>query len=193
MSKILFTALLFAVGIIRFFELGISKRHQQKLIQSGASLIPEPTFRWIVILHTILPIAACLEVWTLNRPIIPKLSAIAGTTFLLGNMARWWVIRTMGNHWNVQIMNSTQIGVVTSGPFQYVRHPNYVAVFIEIISLPLIHTAWLTALLGAIANTWLLHKRITLEESILFSNQLYKQTMAHKPRFLPHITLKRRN
>jgi methyltransferase len=47
-----------------------------------------------------------------------------------------WVIRTMGEHWNVQVMNSTSLGVVTTGPFCYVRHPNYAAVFTEMLVLP---------------------------------------------------------
>jgi len=72
--------------------------------------------------------------------------------FVAANIVRWWVIRTLGEHWNVQVMDSTKLGVITTGPFRYVRHPNYAAVFVEMIALPLIHTAWMTALVGAIAH-----------------------------------------
>ncbi len=72
--------------------------------------------------------------------------------FLAANVVRWWVIRTLGNHWNVQVMDSTSLGVISSGPFRYVRHPNYAAVFAEMLSLPLIHTAWITAIVGSLAH-----------------------------------------
>ena len=91
----------------------------------------------------------------------------------------------MGQHWNVQIMNSTGLGVVTSGPFRFVRHPNYAAVFVELVSLPLIHTAWLTALLGCAGFVATIYQRIALEEGVLFANPAYRTAMAGKPRFFP--------
>jgi methyltransferase len=98
---------------------------------------------------------------------------------------RLWVVRTMGKHWNVQIMNSTSLGVVTSGPFRFVRHPNYAAVFLEVFSLPLVHTAWITALVGSIAYMVTISQRIVLEENVLFANPDYRAAMGGKPRFLP--------
>jgi len=105
--------------------------------------------------------------------------------FLASNAVRLWVVRTMGKHWNVQIMNSTGLGVVTSGPFRFVRHPNYAAIFVEIFSLPLIHTAWITALLGCVGFVVTISQRLAVEESVLFANPEYRAAMAGKPRFLP--------
>jgi methyltransferase len=105
--------------------------------------------------------------------------------FLAANGLRLWVVRTMGKHWNVQVMNSMSLGVVTSGPFHFVRHPNYAAVFLEVFSLPLVHTAWITALLGSIAYAVTISQRIVLEENVLFANPDYRAAMAGKPRFLP--------
>jgi methyltransferase len=105
--------------------------------------------------------------------------------FLAANAVRWWVIRTLGEHWNVQIMNSTGLGVVTTGPFRYVRHPNYAAVFVEMLVLPLIHTAWITALAGSLAHIVVLSQRLSTEERVLFSDAQYRAAMAGKPRFLP--------
>jgi methyltransferase len=82
-------------------------------------------------------------------------------------------------------MDSTKLGVITSGPFRYVRHPNYAAVFVEMIALPLIHTAWATALAGAIAHIGVLALRLSTEERVLFANPDYAAAMASKPRFLP--------
>jgi methyltransferase len=105
--------------------------------------------------------------------------------FLAANAVRWWVIRTLGEHWNVQVMDSTRLGVVTSGPFRYVRHPNYAAVFAEMLALPLIHTAWITAIAGTIAHMGVLAQRLSMEERVLFANADYRAAMTGKPRFLP--------
>ena len=184
-TVIAFLALLLAVGLLRIFELRVSRRHQQQMIAGGASKISEPHFRWIVFLHTAVLIGAALEVILLRRPFSPLLGAVMLALFLTGNAIRLWVVRTMGKHWNVQIMNSMGLGVVTGGPFRFVRHPNYAAVFLELFSLPLIHTAWITALLGCVGYVATISQRIALEESVLFANPAYRTAMAGKPRFLP--------
>jgi methyltransferase len=91
----------------------------------------------------------------------------------------------MGTHWNVQVMNSTNLGVVTSGPFRFVRHPNYTAVFVEMFSLPLIHTAWIAAILGCVGYAAAISQRLAVEESVLLADPAYRTSMAGKPRFLP--------
>jgi methyltransferase len=184
-TVIAFLALLLAVGLLRIFELGVSRRHQQQMIASGASKVNEPQFRWMVFVHTAILIGAALEVVFLHRPFIPILAAMMFLLFLTANAIRLWVVRTMGKHWNVQVMNSTSLGVVTEGPFRFVRHPNYAAVFVEMVSLPLIHTAWITALLGCVGCVATISQRIALEESVLFANPAYRTAMAGKPRFLP--------
>ena len=184
-SVIAFLALLLAVGLLRIFELRVSSRHQQQMMARGATRVNEPGFRWIVLLHTALLVGAALEVVLLRRPFIPALSAVMLCIFLAANGVRLWVVRTMGKHWNVQIMNSMGLGVVTSGPFHFVRHPNYAAVFLEVFSLPLVHTAWISALLGSIAYAVTISRRIALEENVLFANPDYRAAMAGKPRFLP--------
>jgi methyltransferase len=185
LSVIAFLGLLLAVGLLRIFELRVSQRHQQQMIARGAIKVTEPRFAWIVFVHTAVLIGAALEVVLLHRPFIPILSALMLFIFLSANAVRFWVVRTMGKHWNVQVMNSMGLGVVTSGPFRFVRHPNYAAVFLEMLSLPLVHTAWITALLGSVANAVTISQRIALEENVLFANPDYRAAMAGKPRFLP--------
>ena len=185
LSVILFLALLLAVAALRIFELRISKRHQQRMTSRGAAKIKDPYFRWMAMFHTLVLIGAAGEVVFLNRPFIPSLAAPMFVLFLAANVVRWWVIRTLGEHWNVQVVDSTKLGFVTSGPFRYVRHPNYAAVFVEMIALPLIHTAWITALAGAFAHIIVLSLRLSVEDPVLLSNPDYAATMGSKPRFLP--------
>ena len=185
LSIIAFLGLLLAVALLRLVELRISKRHQADMVARGAAKVDEPKFRWMVLLHTAVLLGAALEVVLLKRPFIPWLAAPMFAILLAANAVRWWVIRTLGEHWNVQVMDSARLGVVTSGPFRYVRHPNYAAVFAEMLALPLIHTAWITATVGTIAHIGVLSQRLSTEERVLFANPDYRAAMTGKPRFLP--------
>jgi len=182
-----FLGLLIAVAVLRGVELVISRRNQHRLEAQGVSRADEPHFRWMVLLHSAVLAGAALEVLLLNRPLIPVLAILMGTLFALANALRWWVIRTLGTHWNVQVMDSVSLGVITSGPFRFVRHPNYAAVFIELAALPLIHTAWLTALAGSAGHAWVLSRRLAVEEAVLLRNPEYRATVAHRPRFVPRL------
>jgi methyltransferase len=184
-TVIAFLALLVAVAALRIAELRISRRHQQQLVSRGAAKVADPRFRWMVALHTTVLIGAAVEVILRKRPFIPALAAIMFAVFLAANAVRWWVIRTLGAHWNVRVMDSTHLGVITAGPFRFVRHPNYAAVFAEMLALPLIHSAWLTAIAGSLAHVAVLAQRLATEEPVLFANPDYRAAMASKPRFLP--------
>jgi methyltransferase len=184
-SLLLFFALCLAVGSARLIELRVSRRRQRRLQAQGVARVREPHFPVMVALHTSVLVAAALEAWLLQRPAIPAVTVVAVLVLVAANALRLWVIATLGPHWNVQIMDSSSLGVVTSGPFRYIRHPNYVAVFVELLALPLVHGAWITATAGAIVHLWVLHHRIRAEEGALMANPRYRELMGAKPRFLP--------
>ncbi len=184
-SVFAFLTLLAAVALLRLVELRISRRHQRALAARGARKVNDPKFRWMVLVHAGVLLGSAAEVILLRRPLIPALAATMFVLFLAANAVRWWVIGTLGEHWNVQVVDSTQLGIVTAGPFRFVRHPNYAAVFIEMLALPLIHTAWITALAGAAAHALVLAQRLATEERVLLGNPEYQAAMADKPRFLP--------
>jgi len=186
-----YIALLVVVGIGRLAELGISSRNQRQLVKQGVRKIPEPHFRWMVLLHGGVIVCAGAEVLFLHRPLIPALAIPMAALFLLSNLLRWWVIRTLAGHWNVEVMESSRVGVVSSGPYRWVRHPNYVAVVIEIFSLPMIHTAWITAIAGTLGDLEILRRRIRVEDGFLLSNPAYRLTMGGKPRFFPRLFKRR--
>src|SRR5260370_41044188 len=112
-SVIAFLALLLAVALLRIFELGVSRRHQQQMIAHGATKVKEPRFGWIVLLHTAVIVGAALEVVLLHRPFIPALAVVMLLLFLGGNAVRLWVLRTKGQDCNVQGVHSTKRGVVS--------------------------------------------------------------------------------
>jgi methyltransferase len=186
-SQIAYLGLLAATGAGRLAEMRISRRNQQKLAAKGASRVSEPSFHWMVALHAGVLIGAGTEVILLHRLLIPALAIPMAVLFLLSNALRWWVIRTLRGHWNIQVVDSARLGVVTQGPFRWIRHPNYLAVFVELMALPLIHTAWITALSGAVCHLWVLHKRLAVEDPVLLANPAYRAAMGGKPRFLPRL------
>jgi len=184
---IAYLILLALVGIGRLAELRISRRNQRKLEKQGVRKVFEAHFRWLVLLHGGVLLAAALEVTLLHRPLIPALAITMALLFVLSNLLRWWVVGTLAEHWNVEIMASAQVGVVTSGPYRWVRHPNYVGVVAELISLPMMHTAWITALLGTAAYLEILRRRVPMEEEALLADATYRAIMGPKPRFLPRL------
>src|SRR5262249_52489565 len=184
-TVIAFLGLLLGVAALRIVELGISKRHQKQIVADGGSKVTDTKFVWMVTLHTAVLVCAAVEVVFLRRPFLPVLAAVSFLLFLVANIIRWWVIRTLGEHWNVQVMDSTRLGVITTGPFAYVRHPNYAAVFLEMFFLPLIHTAWITAIAGSFAHIVVLSQRLSTEEKVLFADPAYRAAMSSKARFVP--------
>jgi methyltransferase len=182
-----YLALLAVVGVGRLVELRISRRNQRHLQRQGCRKIFEPRFKWLVCLHGGVLVSAATEVLLLHRPLIPALAVTMGALFVLANIIRWWVILTLAGHWNVEVMASSHIGVVTSGPYRWVRHPNYTAVVVELLSLPMIHTAWITALAGTAAYLEILRHRLRLEEDALMADPAYRMAMETKPRFLPRL------
>jgi methyltransferase len=185
LSLAAFLLLLAVVGLLRLVELRVSRRHQRLLLERGATFVRDPNFRWMVLFHTGVLLGAGLEVLLLHRRLYLALAVPMFTIFLAANIVRWWVIRTLGEHWSVRVMDATRLGVVTAGPFRYVRHPNYAAVFVEMLALPLICTAWITALVGTCVHVWVLRQRLAAEDPVLLANPEYRAAMAGKPKFFP--------
>src|ERR1019366_998076 len=150
------------------------RRNQRQLEEQGIRKIAESHFRWMVITHAGVLAGAAAEVILLHRPLIPALAITMLVLFALANALRWWVIRTLAGHWNVEVMASSRVGVVTTGPYRWVRHPNYVAVVVELFSLPMIHTAWVTALIGTVADLEILRRRLRVEDGVLMANPAYR-------------------
>jgi methyltransferase len=186
-----YISLLVLVGIGRLAELGISRRNQRQLEKRGVRKIPEPHFRWMVLLHGSVLVAAGCEVLFLHRPLIPALAIPMLCMFVLSNVLRWWVIRTLARQWTVVVTESANVGVVSSGPYRWVRHPNYVGVVAEVFSLPMIHTAWITAIAGTLGNLEILRRRLRIEDGFLMSNPAYRLAMGGKPRFFPRVFKRR--
>jgi methyltransferase len=139
----------------------------------------------MVLLHTAFLIACPLEIWLLGRPFIPALAAFMLVLVILAAALRWWVIATLDGRWTTRIVCLPGVGPVTGGPYRFLRHPNYLAVIVEMFALPLVHTAWLTAVIFSALNAVILRVRIRAEEEALSRLSEYGAAFAGRPRLLP--------
>lgn len=179
-----YLVLLVVVAGFRMTELWFSIQHQTRLFAEGAIKIHEPCYPLMVGVHVGLLVASPVEVWIGQRPFLPWLGW--PMLILLGSclVGRVWIWHSLGEQWNVQVVKS-QRPIIDSGPYHYVRHPNYTIVIIEMFALPLVHSAYGTALLCSLVNAGILRQRIQHEEAALFTHPEYAAKMGAKPRFLP--------
>lgn len=162
-----YAAFVLAVGLERLAELVLSRRNLAWSIERGGYETGFGHFPFMVALHTGLLVAAPLEVALGDRPFIPALGWPMVALVLATQALRWWCISTLGPQWNTRIVIVPGLALRTGGPYRFVKHPNYVAVVIEGIALPLVHTAWLTALAFTVLNAVLLTVRIRAEDRAL--------------------------
>ncbi|MDF8266324.1 isoprenylcysteine carboxyl methyltransferase family protein [Luteipulveratus flavus] len=162
-----FTAFVLLVGLERVAELVVSKRHAAWAFARGGREYGAGHYPVMVVLHTSLLVGALLEVWLLDRPFLPALGWTMVVVVLLTQALRWWCIRTLGHFWNTRVIVVPGADLVTRGPYRLIPHPNYVAVVVEGVALPLVHTAWLTAVLFTVLNAALLTVRIRVEDAAL--------------------------
>lgn len=159
--------LILAVGLERLVELAVSNSNAAWSLARGGREFGRGHYPTMVILHSGFLIACVAEVWLLHRPFLGWLGwpmlALAG----LSQALRWWCVLTLGRRWNTRVIVLRDTPLVQGGPYRWLRHPNYVAVVLEGVALPLVHTAWLTAAVFTLANAALLRVRIRLENSAL--------------------------
>ena len=155
------------VALERLAELVVARRNAAWSFRNGGVEHGASHFPVMVVLHTGFLVAMVAEVWLLQRPFLPWLGWPCLAVALGCQALRWWVIRTLGPRWNTRVIVIPGLAPVTTGPFRWLRHPNYLAVVTEGIALPLVHTAWITALGFTVANAMLLAVRIRIEDRAL--------------------------
>ena len=166
-SRIAFTVLMVIIAIQRVWELGVSTRHLRALKVRGAIEVGTSHYPWMVALHAAFLVSCVVEVWLLHRPWRPVLAGLAVLILGAALALRWWTLATLGERWTTRVLVVPGEELVSSGPYRWLRHPNYLVVVMEIAAIPMIHCAWLTAVVFTIANLVLLRQRIRVEEGAL--------------------------
>ncbi len=98
---------------------------------------------------------------------------------------RYWAISSLGDRWTTRVFVVPGEPPVAKGPYRWLRHPNYLAVIVEVAALPLVHTAWWTAVAFSAGNLLVLRTRIRVEEEALESHSEYREVLGDRPRLVP--------
>ncbi|MDT5263500.1 MAG: methyltransferase [Mycobacterium sp.] len=166
---IAYVILIGLVAAERVAELVVSQRNLATSRARGGSEFGAGHYPAMVVLHAALLAACLIEVLALHRPFIPALGWPMLAVVLAAQGLRWWCIATLGWQWNTRVVVVPGAPRVTGGPYRYLPHPNYVAVALEGVALPLVHTAWITALAFTVLNAALMAARIKVENAALAS------------------------
>ncbi len=157
-----------ATAAERLAELVRSARHARWAFARGGVERGRGHFPPMVALHTALLVAPVVEVVAADRPFLPWLGWPALALVLAAQALRWWCIATLGRQWNTRVIVVPGAPLVARGPYARLAHPNYVAVVLEGVALPLVHSAWVTAVTFTLLNAVLLLRfRIPAEERAL--------------------------
>lgn len=163
-----YALLVLAVAAERVAELVIARRNAAWTLARAGVEHGRGHYPVMVALHTGL-LACCLlePVLVADRPFLPALGLPLLALAVLAQALRWWCVTTLGPYWNTRVIVVPGARLVGAGPYRLLRHPNYVAVVVEIAALPLVHSAWLTATVFTLANAVLLTVRVRCENTAL--------------------------
>lgn len=173
------------LGVERLVELVLSKRNAAWAFARGGVETGQRHYRVMVVFHSLFLAACVAEVFLMHRPFLGGWSGAALGGAVVAQGLRYWAISTLGPRWNSRIIVVPDLPPVVAGPYRFLRHPNYVAVVLELACVPLIHGAWWTAVFFSVGNLVLLSVRIRAEEAAL--GDAYARAFSHRPRFLPEV------
>lgn len=156
-----------AVGIERLVELVVSRRNAKWSMAHGGREFGRGHYPVMVAMHTLLLVSCVVEVWGAHRPFIPWLGWTMVAVVVASTVVRWSCVSVLGKHWNPRLIVIPGAELVRRGPYRWVHHPNYTAVVAEVAALPLVHSAWITAIVFSIANAVVLTVRIRAENVAL--------------------------
>jgi methyltransferase len=184
-SRMLYTALVGLVAVMRLLELAVSRRNVTRLKARGAVEIGRSHYPVMAAVHALFLASCVAEVWLADRPLVPLLASFSLGLLVGAAALRLWVMSTLGERWSTRILILPESQPVDKGPYRHLRHPNYLAVVVEFAALPLVHSAFVTAAVFSAANAAVLAQRIRVEEAGLAAQSDYAEVMGGKPRLIP--------
>jgi len=158
----LFHVVLAFVLAQRGCELLLAHANTARLLRRGAVEIDRGGYKYIVALHA----AWLVALFTTVPAAAPPDWSLLGLFGVL-QLARLWVIMSLGRRWTTRLIELPGAPLVARGPYRWLRHPNYLIVAGEIAILPLAFAAVAIALVFSACNGLSLARRIRLEEAAL--------------------------
>ncbi len=154
-------AILCFVTVQRIAELILSRRNTKRLLAEGAYEVAPEHYPFIVLLHA----SWLATLWFFGPG--PPIHLVPLGLFVLLQLGRVWVIATLGRRWTTRIIILPGAPLVTSGPYRWVNHPNYLIVIGEIAVLPLVFGLPMVAIIFSLLNAGMLTVRIRAENRAL--------------------------
>jgi methyltransferase len=152
----------------RLWELRLAKANGGWLRSRGAVETGAEHYPKIVTVHVLWFIGMLFEILFLGRDISP-LWPLFLALVVLAQFLRYWSVRTLGRRWSTRILVPPKSKPIVRGPYRYLRHPNYVAVIVELAALPLLYGAYVTAVAISIINALVLRTRVRMENEAIWS------------------------
>jgi methyltransferase len=181
----LFEVLVGLTALERLLELAYSRRNLRSM--TPAARAADSTANWVALVAAqVLWLGGCALEPALRGALPPAALVCSGLVlFLAGECLRIWCIRTLGRAWNARARVDPGLTIVTSGPYRWVRHPNYLGVVLELVGLPLAGGAWWTLGLSAPLHLAILMRRMRGEDELLFALPGYAASMGRKGALVP--------
>jgi methyltransferase len=174
-----------ALAVERGVELVVSRRNAGRARARGGVEVGRGHYPAMVAFHAGFLLACAAErlLWPVRWPLPAALAALGAA--LLAQALRWWSVAALRGRWTTRVVVVPGEAPVTGGPYRFVRHPNYLAVVVELLAAPLVLGAWRTALAFTLGNAILLAVRIPAEERAL--GPAWRDAFAGHPRLLPRL------
>jgi methyltransferase len=162
-----YLALLAALAAERMFHLVLASRNARRELAAGAVEHGQGHYPVMVAFHALFLLSAAAEAIVLRRPFPGMIGWVALGGAIGAQALRYWSVASLGGRWNTRVIVLPATAPISRGPYRFMRHPNYLAVIVEIACVPLIHGCWLTAVAFSIGNAALLRVRIRAEEAAM--------------------------
>jgi methyltransferase len=163
-EPILGWAILGVVVLERLGELLASRRNTARLLAVGGRTAPHDLTGWMVVVHT-LGLAGIAAERLAGARVGGEVSWVAGAVLLVALAGRVWTLSTLGRRWTIRVVTVPGETPVKTGPYRWLRHPNYIVVLLEVFALPALLHAWITLTATAVPHVALLGLRIRREEA----------------------------
>jgi len=145
-------------------ELWLSKRHERALLVRGAVAAADPVYgamRWA---YPAAFVAMAVEGFLRGSP---RFAVAGAVLFVAAKLLKFWAIASLGERWTFKVFVLPDAPLVASGPYRFMRHPNYVGVIGELAAMAMLTGARVAGPLAFVSFSWLLLRRITAEEKAL--------------------------
>jgi methyltransferase len=154
------------VMLQRVTELVLAKKNEKILRSMGAKETDKAGYKVIVVMHILFFVSLIGEKIIFNCQLHESWILLL-ILFLLTQVLRYWAITSLGVFWNTKILVIPEHTRIKAGPYKYLDHPNYLAVAVEILVIPLIFSCYITSIVFSIVNFFVLRRRITIETEAL--------------------------